>query len=215
MVNNQKLFREIRVGLRDQYSELPSPDSASFISKSAIDTVLTLVALNNIFQPYRWHSEDVVQEIYHHMRRVVAVLILIEWNGWKDFEEHFLKGKDSSQRPVLGDHALPFTTMDIYSFIGDSKLQKQFQKIQYEVCPILITENKHETYEDIFRLPFIKGELRKPGMHGSVKAVKIERGQLKYTTELHEGTVNSEVLSLKARIQLGNTNPLYSRNGWL
>lgn len=114
---------------------------------------------------------------------------MIKWPGWPSFKTIFLGQKDVFERPVLGDHRLPFSDLNFLS----EDFREEFENYQHTFRPILIVENSHNSFPSKSRLPFLESEKVGDGAFGEVMRVLVERNQIEYTSPIYRGTFNLEV----------------------
>ena len=173
------LTMTIRKELRESRS-LPTEETRRFITADAVKQIMTSERVNLLLKGLRPKQLERAEK---YLRQVLSILVYISWNGWPRFEEIFLRELDPFERPVRGDHQLPFLDL---TFLEED-IRETFEDAQYLFRPIIIQENKHLTYTEKHRVPFLESEPIGDGGFGIVTKVVVEKKQIEYNT----GTVKA------------------------
>lgn len=182
-------MQSIRKELRERRS-VPKQDlDKFFVTAHALGEILTTRRIRVIFTGLPWQVDKYLETIWKHLRQVLATLIMIKWPGWPSFKTIFLGQKDVFERPVLGDHRLPFSDLNFLS----EDFREEFENYQHMFRPILIVENSHNSFPSKSRLPFLESEKVGDGAFGEVMRVLVERNQIEYTSAIYRGDFNHEV----------------------
>lgn len=186
----EELLRSIRKELRERRSA-PKNSDEFFVTAHAVGEILTIDRIRAIFTGLPWHVETYLETIWKYLRQVLATLIMIKWTEWHSFKSIFLSRfeRPGSERPVRGDHLLPFSDLNFLS----EDFREEFEEHQHIFRPILIVENSHHSYPSKSRLPFLESEKVGDGGFGEVMRVLIERNQIEYTSGVYNGDSNHEV----------------------
>ena len=190
------ILEYMRQQLRQKESQWKDT-SFSFWTGQAVSQVVTEEHIYRIFAPCDWDVKrpGITQIIRDQLKRILCILIRIEWTSWNDFQRIFFSHPDSRIQPTPNDHDLPFSEV---KFLPE-EYRSLFEREQYSFCPIVIKEGTHNTYSAHRRLPFLASETVGGGLYGRVEKIEIQIGHLVYDTDQHRNEPNQKVK---------NTSPL-------
>ncbi|MCJ1469253.1 hypothetical protein MMC07_007886 [Pseudocyphellaria aurata] len=193
--NREELLLSLRKKLKERRS-VPNHSDRFFVTAHVVGEVLTTDAMRVIFAGFTWRVDGHLDIIRKYLKQVLATLITIKWTRWSDFKSIFLTHKDPFNRPVLGDHRLPFSDLEFL----EEDFREEFERNQHIFRPILIEENSHKIYPSQSRLPFLKLEIAGEGGFGTVHRVLVERNTILYTSAVYKGDFNHEAKNMARKV---------------
>lgn len=188
--DREELLMSLRKDLKERRS-VPKHSDAFFVTAHAVGEVLTTGTIKLIFAGLPWRVDSHVDMIWKYLSQVLATLITVKWTGWSNFKTIFLTQRDAFDRPVRGDHQLPFSDL---TFLEED-FREEFERSQHIFRPIVIEENSHKGFPSKSRLPFLESEKVGDGGFGEVFRVLVERNQILYTSGVYKGDFNNHEVS--------------------
>jgi serine/threonine protein kinase len=143
--------------------------------------------------------------IYARLLRVIGILIKIDWCNWEDFPGIFLeRGKRGiwDVHAKRADDSLPFELADL-RFLEPPEWQRLFYERQFSFAPVLIIEDKFDTYTSSQRLPFKSCDFEAGGAYGDVYKVVIARSCIRCTKGTLAGDRNNKERLMARKISKG------------
>jgi len=165
----------------------------SFASVEDLEMIWDKSRLEQLSKGLDWSKPDLLDRARKYFRKVLSLLIWIEWDDWPEFGNLFLEHIGANRRLDRWDDALPLSDI---SFIQTEQIRTRFRNQQYIFAPIVIIEDDDEDdktdykqFSEKHRLPFLQAEEIGQGGSGTVTKALIVAGQFGYKN----GTFNKTV----------------------